>query len=322
MVRRARFRRCLRIDLDRLVQRRRVPQSCTAARTVATARSSSCRWGSSLCLPSSPGTRRAPTGNSLHSPTRCSSQSSSGGKWPPFTGPTRPSTARGRSATSSVWWCRSERCSPARAWGTPGGWPCGPPSSSARSHSLSCTRCVRPTTRSGFGRPTRWSSATGCSSSSSSARWSSASSTGCWRLGISTSARPRQAFSDSASPSASGGPASTTSGGDCHDRSGGWLVLWLYSQLPIALAVAAAGAGMVSLIEHAADARTPAASELAAGRLGLGSAHRARGDDRRTRRLPAAPSLPPARGGVAVRCGGRAGDWIGPPGALAACDAA
>jgi low temperature requirement protein LtrA len=38
-------------------------------------------------------------------------------------------------------------------------------------------------------------------------------------------------------------------------QDGGSLVLWLYSQLPIALA--AAGAGMVSLIEHAADARTP-----------------------------------------------------------------
>ncbi len=37
----------------------------------------------------------------------------------------------------------------------------------------------------------------------------------------------------------------------------GSLVLWLYSQLPVALAVAAAGAGMVSVIEHAADARTP-----------------------------------------------------------------
>ena len=35
------------------------------------------------------------------------------------------------------------------------------------------------------------------------------------------------------------------------------LLLWLYSQFPIALAVAAAGAGMVSLIEHAADPRTP-----------------------------------------------------------------
>ncbi|MGH3484650.1 MAG: low temperature requirement protein A [Nocardioidaceae bacterium] len=43
-------------------------------------------------------------------------------------------------------------------------------------------------------------------------------------------------------------------------QDGGSLVLWLYGQLPIALAVAAAGAGMVSLIEHAADARTPAAS--------------------------------------------------------------
>ena len=40
-------------------------------------------------------------------------------------------------------------------------------------------------------------------------------------------------------------------------QDAGSLVLWLYSQLPIALAVAAAGAGMVSLIEHAADARTP-----------------------------------------------------------------
>ena len=43
-------------------------------------------------------------------------------------------------------------------------------------------------------------------------------------------------------------------------QDGGSLALWLYSQLPIALAVAAAGAGMVSLIEHAADARTPAPS--------------------------------------------------------------
>lgn len=43
-------------------------------------------------------------------------------------------------------------------------------------------------------------------------------------------------------------------------QSGGALSLWLYSQLPIALAVAAAGAGMVSLIEHAADARTPGPS--------------------------------------------------------------
>ena len=43
-------------------------------------------------------------------------------------------------------------------------------------------------------------------------------------------------------------------------QDGASLVLWLYSQLPIALAVAAAGAGMVSVIEHAADARTPAPS--------------------------------------------------------------
>ena len=43
-------------------------------------------------------------------------------------------------------------------------------------------------------------------------------------------------------------------------QDGGSLALWLDSQLPIAIAVAAAGAGMVSLIEHAADARTPEAS--------------------------------------------------------------
>ena len=40
-------------------------------------------------------------------------------------------------------------------------------------------------------------------------------------------------------------------------QDGGSLALWLYSQLPIAFAVAAAGAGMVSLIEHSADPRTP-----------------------------------------------------------------
>jgi low temperature requirement protein LtrA len=43
-------------------------------------------------------------------------------------------------------------------------------------------------------------------------------------------------------------------------QDGGSHALWLYSQLPIAMAVAAAGAGMVSLIEHAADARTPESS--------------------------------------------------------------
>ena len=64
---------------------------------------------------------------------RCSRSSSGSG--PPCTGPMHPSTARGRSVTSPGLWCRSERCSPARAWGTPDGWPSGPPSSSARSRS-------------------------------------------------------------------------------------------------------------------------------------------------------------------------------------------
>ncbi len=36
--------------------------------------------------------------------------------------------------------------------------------------------------------------------------------------------------------------------------------IWLYGHLPLAMSVAAAGAGMVSLIEHAADARSPANS--------------------------------------------------------------
>ena len=40
-------------------------------------------------------------------------------------------------------------------------------------------------------------------------------------------------------------------------QDAGSLALWLYSHLPVALAVAAAGAGMVTLIEHAADARMP-----------------------------------------------------------------
>jgi low temperature requirement protein LtrA len=40
-------------------------------------------------------------------------------------------------------------------------------------------------------------------------------------------------------------------------QDGGSLALWLYTQLPIGLAVAAAGAGMVSLVEHAGDAHTP-----------------------------------------------------------------
>jgi low temperature requirement protein LtrA len=43
-------------------------------------------------------------------------------------------------------------------------------------------------------------------------------------------------------------------------QDAGSLALWLYSHLPVALAVAAAGAGMVSLVEHAGDARTPTAS--------------------------------------------------------------
>jgi low temperature requirement protein LtrA len=52
---------------------------------------------------------------------------------------------------------------------------------------------------------------------------------------------------------------------------GGSLVTWMVSHLPITLAIAAAGAAMVSLISHAADARTPAATAwLLAGSVAIG----------------------------------------------------
>jgi low temperature requirement protein LtrA len=49
------------------------------------------------------------------------------------------------------------------------------------------------------------------------------------------------------------------------------LVTWMLSHLPITLAIAAAGAAMVSLISHASDDRTPATTAwLLAGAVGLG----------------------------------------------------
>ena len=38
---------------------------------------------------------------------------------------------------------------------------------------------------------------------------------------------------------------------------GGYLATWLVGHLPITLSIAAAGAAMVSLIEHAHDPKTP-----------------------------------------------------------------
>jgi len=55
---------------------------------------------------------------------------------------------------------------------------------------------------------------------------------------------------------------------------------WLLSHLPITLSIAAAGAAMVSLIEHAHDARTPAstawllAGAVSVGLFALGAAER------------------------------------------------
>ncbi len=47
-------------------------------------------------------------------------------------------------------------------------------------------------------------------------------------------------------------------------------VVWMQAHLPLALAIAAAGAGMVSLVEHTGDARTPTATAwLVAGSVAL-----------------------------------------------------
>jgi low temperature requirement protein LtrA len=40
-------------------------------------------------------------------------------------------------------------------------------------------------------------------------------------------------------------------------QRGGRLAVWLYAHLPLTMAIAASGAAMVSLVEHAADTRTP-----------------------------------------------------------------
>src|SRR6476620_6158330 len=230
--------------------------SCTAARTVATARSSSCKWGSSPCSLSSPGTQRAPTGSRSQSPTRSCSRFSFG-SGPRCTGPTHPNTVRWCSATSPGSWCRSERCSRARAWRKTGGWPSGPPWSSARSHWLSCTCCVPLDDSLGIRATHSMAERYGLfiiivlgevvlgvvdGLLAVGDRDFRTVATGLLGLGIAFGfwwtyfdyvgrRLPRQ--------------------------DGGSLALWLYSQLPIALAVAAAGAGMVSLVEHAADARTP-----------------------------------------------------------------
>jgi low temperature requirement protein LtrA len=54
-------------------------------------------------------------------------------------------------------------------------------------------------------------------------------------------------------------------------NDGGAVVTWMLGHLPITLSIAAAGAAMVSLISHAADARTPASTGwLVAGSVALG----------------------------------------------------
>lgn len=68
-------------------------------------------------------------------------------------------------------------------------------------------------------------------------------------------------------------------------RRGGRLAEWLYAHLPLTMAIAAAGAAMVSLVEHAADSRTPAATawlltgSIAVALTGVTLAARALPDD-------------------------------------------
>ena len=51
----------------------------------------------------------------------------------------------------------------------------------------------------------------------------------------------------------------------------GSIIQWMYSHLPITMSIAAAGAALVSLIEHAHDARTPEATAwLLGGSVALG----------------------------------------------------
>ena len=60
--------------------------------------------------------------------------------------------------------------------------------------------------------------------------------------------------------------------GDRHPRSeGGALTHWMFGHLPTTMSIAAAGAAMVSLVEHAADDRAPTATAwLLAGSVALG----------------------------------------------------
>ena len=100
---------------------------------------------------------------------------------------------------------------------------------------------------------------------------------------------------------------------------GGALSSWVMSHLPITGSITAAGAGMVSLIAHAHDPRTPAGDELAAGRcrgrglLALVLTERALVDAERLSSVfgPLGPAL--AAGAVAALVVG----WA-PAGALAA----
>ena len=72
----------------------------------------------------------------------------------------------------------------------------------------------------------------------------------------STSGRSRRVFWGSASPSVSGGATSTTSGGDCHDRTAARSRCGFTASSDRARG-GGRGGRVVSLIEHAGDARTP-----------------------------------------------------------------
>ena len=91
------------------------------------------------------------------------------------------------------------------------------------------------------------------------------------------------------------------------------LAVWLYAHLPLTMAIAAGGAAMVSLVEHAEDARTPAdtawllAGSVAVALAGIAVASRAlpAGDSSRSMTRQIAPTFSAAAVAVLVLAAAR-----------------
>ena len=97
------------------------------------------------------------------------------------------------------------------------------------------------------------------------------------------------------------------------------LANWVLSHLPIALAITAAGAGMVSQIGHAHDPRTPAGTSwLLAGAVATGLVALVGTEPGAGRRRAAVGGVPPPSSGAVRRRGGGPDGWLAATGALAA----